>query len=613
MMYFNFIQRFFIFLLFIQLSSEGIALAQEPSITKKQPAAKDIRLTFDGALFDQDSKRVILRLLFESPLYEWVNPEGIPQLEIGIGKGNVTVFREPNKIDKIPISARIMRYKGGPRVSNDSQKIWSLRGDIYLKSKEYPLIEMEWGVDAVIPKIGTIKEFKRVPLPENGDKGFSRVVERMSDFQNAGLGGAFLATGFPVLIFGLPRNNLAYMGYIQITKIKVTESKRSASERDADRILSRLQYIQADYPLAVKNGKIINEGEYGEQILFIQEIKRMAETLKIPHEIRQELSVVHEYLDYKKTPTEVSELIEGITQKLIRLLWLKVAAPEPGKLEDAKRTYKIACASCHGIDGKANTPTAKTLDPAPADFHDKEFIEMFSPYRAYNAITWGIAGTGMAPFFDVIPNSTRWALAFYPFQLFYKKAQRDEGEKIVRQYNIRVPSLEDLSLWTNKKMRKYIQKQRSVQFSDEEIENILAYLRTKGTKVSGQATLLKYRRILREAAKSAQKEKTTSLKSCEDTAKALNKKLGSSNNDTLRSVEALCTAIREKSPEISQAAYLALSKLQSLEQSPFSENRISEEKKKQSKNNSNYLLWFFIVIGFALFVFITRRIRRPSQ
>jgi cytochrome c6 len=43
---------------------------------------------------------------------------------------------------------------------------------------------------------------------------------------------------------------------------------------------------------------------------------------------------------------------------LILALWLVPAARAQG---DAEATYKAKCAGCHGADGSANTPAAKTL------------------------------------------------------------------------------------------------------------------------------------------------------------------------------------------------------------------------------------------------------------
>src|SRR5579884_3034640 len=41
--------------------------------------------------------------------------------------------------------------------------------------------------------------------------------------------------------------------------------------------------------------------------------------------------------------------------------------------EEARRRYGMLCANCHGMDGKANTPTAAALNPKPRDYTDAKW------------------------------------------------------------------------------------------------------------------------------------------------------------------------------------------------------------------------------------------------
>jgi high-affinity iron transporter len=95
------------------------------------------------------------------------------------------------------------------------------------------------------------------------------------------------------------------------------------------------------------------------------------------------------------------------TQKLV--LW-PTRAPDLG---DAQTLYTSNCVSCHGVNGDAKTPIGEVLKPPPASFHDPGRMAGMTPYRAYNAVTYGIERTGMAPF--KLSDDQRWALAFFVF------------------------------------------------------------------------------------------------------------------------------------------------------------------------------------------------------
>src|SRR6185312_9466516 len=62
------------------------------------------------------------------------------------------------------------------------------------------------------------------------------------------------------------------------------------------------------------------------------------------------------------------------------------------------------------------TDTAKDLHPTPARFDEAERMDVLSPLRAFNAVTYGVKGTSM-PSFDVLGESDRWDLATYIFTL----------------------------------------------------------------------------------------------------------------------------------------------------------------------------------------------------
>ena len=80
-------------------------------------------------------------------------------------------------------------------------------------------------------------------------------------------------------------------------------------------------------------------------------------------------------------------------------------APEKGK-----KIYEKLCATCHGMSGKGDGPTAKTLDPQPADHTSAEFQK-----QGDGAIYWKLStGRGVMPAFkDLLSKTERWYLTAY--------------------------------------------------------------------------------------------------------------------------------------------------------------------------------------------------------
>ncbi len=66
-------------------------------------------------------------------------------------------------------------------------------------------------------------------------------------------------------------------------------------------------------------------------------------------------------------------------------------------LKKASEVYKKNCASCHGDDGKGNTPTAQALKPRPRDFTNKEYMSKRSDCDIYTVIKKGGSSIGLSP------------------------------------------------------------------------------------------------------------------------------------------------------------------------------------------------------------------------
>ncbi len=73
-----------------------------------------------------------------------------------------------------------------------------------------------------------------------------------------------------------------------------------------------------------------------------------------------------------------------------------------------KQTYETYCAACHGIDGKADGPSALALNPRPRNFHEKDWQAKVDDGHIFKVIKEGGPAVGlsasMAPWGAAIPD-----------------------------------------------------------------------------------------------------------------------------------------------------------------------------------------------------------------
>jgi high-affinity iron transporter len=196
---------------------------------------------------------------------------------------------------------------------------------------------------------------------------------------------------------------------------------------DAQRLVSLVDYIAGDYPMAVRDGAVVSQAEYDEQLTFAADARRLAGQLlggqPSPDEpLLVHLSAVDVRLKARGPAAAVAEACRAAREEAIARFGLQTTPAERPSLARAEELYAQSCAACHGTRGDADTDRARTLDPPPASFRDPARLADLSPYRVYNALTFGVPGTGMASF-DVLSPADRWSLAFYVFRLGHDGAE----------------------------------------------------------------------------------------------------------------------------------------------------------------------------------------------
>jgi high-affinity iron transporter len=198
-------------------------------------------------------------------------------------------------------------------------------------------------------------------------------------------------------------------------------SPPSADGGDAQRVVALLDYIGGDYAMAVRDGVVLSEAEYQEQVTFAADARRLAagvlsRTGLADDGLGRALAEVEARVTAKASPEDVASACRAAREQVLARFGLATMPTERPSLPRAEALFTEACAACHGSRGDARTERAAQLDPRPAAFTDPERLRDLSPYRVYNALTFGVPGTAMASFAALSP-ADRWSLAFYVFRL----------------------------------------------------------------------------------------------------------------------------------------------------------------------------------------------------
>jgi high-affinity iron transporter len=189
---------------------------------------------------------------------------------------------------------------------------------------------------------------------------------------------------------------------------------------DAQRLVAVVDYIAGDYGQAVRGGRVVSPSEYEEQLRFAAGARTMATGLigspAADDALLARLAEVEARVRSRAEPEAVAMACRAAREEAVARFGLKTVPAEQPSLERAQRLYAGSCATCHGSGGDADTERARTLDPPPFPFRDQARLADLSPYRVYNALTFGVPGTAMASF-EALSPSDRWSLAFYVFRL----------------------------------------------------------------------------------------------------------------------------------------------------------------------------------------------------
>jgi high-affinity iron transporter len=249
-------------------------------------------------------------------------------------------------------------------------------------------------------------------------------------------------------------------------------SANAANAPAAQSIIHGLDYLAVDYPSVISNGDIVNAGEYAEQKEIAAHTMSQLQSLPASSEkstLLQLMADIQQAINNKVAGEQVVKLSRKMATIVMATYDVELAPTRTPDLAKGQQLFQTHCASCHGVNGFGDGPMAKELEPAPANFHDKERQEQRSLLGLFNTISLGVDGTAMRAFTELSAEQ-RWDLAFYVSNFASSEADLAAGERVKKQGKQQqlFPDLQSLTKLTMQDARK---------LAGEEGAQLMAYLR----------------------------------------------------------------------------------------------------------------------------------------
>lgn len=179
-----------------------------------------------------------------------------------------------------------------------------------------------------------------------------------------------------------------------------------------------LDYMAADYAVAVADGEIINEAEYLEMENFARNAADLIDQLDRAGrftnggDLRAAAERLATLVAEKADPDTVAAEARAMRDAVIKQTGIVTTPRSWPNLADGAAIYQQQCAQCHGAAGGGDGPAAEGLEPAPTVFSEGERIASISPFQAYNTIRLGVDGTSMLAYSELTDREV-WELAFF--------------------------------------------------------------------------------------------------------------------------------------------------------------------------------------------------------
>ena len=193
--------------------------------------------------------------------------------------------------------------------------------------------------------------------------------------------------------------------------IATTLAAAAGAPPDAGRLVYLIRYVGTDYDVAVRDGKVVDDIEYGE----VRRLTREVAAAYGPRgdAVAASLRDLERLIDQKAPGERVWTVARDLAPALAKALG--AVDPIPASLPDlanGRRLFRNDCAPCHGPTGGGDGPHAPGMTPPPTPFRG-DYLGRLTPRQVFHALSFGLDGTAMPAFVPAYSEAQRWDVAFF--------------------------------------------------------------------------------------------------------------------------------------------------------------------------------------------------------